>query len=1625
MKSFTLQMNVFFGKHTVFSFLKPVSKCRFFIVVLTMIFFHFQGYLYAQAPGGVSAGLSLWVKADQGVMTTGSNVTAWNDQSSGNRHLTTTTATYQPQAATASAGFNFNPAVYFNGDFLRYTANVIPANSGASVFSVVNQTSASGYNTVWDFIANDPTLNTYGGQWLIYHGGAGNRHSIPATPGKTILVNGHWQHNLSVSSLLEVNGKAEPVSRAITTNGNNYYLGAGSAGAAEPWRGYISENIVYNTPLSGTDLQRVNSYLAIKYGITLDSDPADDLINYNYLSSSGIVIWDGTANASYHHDITGIGRDDNSALLQLRSKSINAGSVITMEAGSIITDESFTIIGDNAASAGFIVPYTPGSFTSAIPYFHSGRIWKVQETGTIGTVTISVNAGNATHLLIHSTDNFSSGTPVEVPLINGEAQVDLLDGQFFTFAGPATAPGGVIENLAVWLRADEGTSTNVNGAAVSSWLDQSGNSRTHAQTTASSQPAYVGAGGSYLMNYNPALRFRGVGNLNVNNSYLTVPNYLDPSDAYHVFTVSRIDGAGPTSWQTVYSFRADLDHPDWYIQQVSARVNGVEKVNNSKNIKYAISAALIPKTGQQRVIWNGTTQSFTNTAYSITTSLSPDFSLGVDRNNTDPFTGDIQEVIVYTGPAGADIPNDHVARIQSYLAIKYGITLDPAEQPDYIAGDGSTVFWTGAVNAGYQHHIFGIGRDDNSSLYQKQAYSYSDSSIAIYLGTLAALNTVNTATVEQNNSYLVLGNNDLNGYTPAEYPAGTVFQNGTTTERINVLSNKIWKAQATTISNWELNVKTTRFKTAKYIMVSGNEAFTPATTRIYQVVNEHAMGVEINDGEYVRIASFNTAPGGVYTNLALWVKADAGVNGIPVEEWMDHSGNGNDMIQESAAYRPSYSPAAATGNFNRALTFSAHSLYRQQSFVPNTSGTGISVFSVARSTTVTGGYHTLWDFSVNNPTLNTRNAVWDFYTMGGDHILPVVSGKSNIASTHWIIGSSGSRVNEIDGYAEVKTGVVAAPSLNDYLLGAGNRTNNEPWVGDIFENIVYTTKIVNNDLLKVNTYLAVKYGITLRNPATYQYTATDGTVVWDGSGNAAFHNNVAGIGRDDVEELHQKQSVSINPGNQIIIGLRNIEASNADNVNSFENDISYLIWGDNGVTTNTTTEVLYTTNVYVNHLNRIWRVENKGVSQQVMIRFPAALQPGVLSSPCDMYKLITANDGTITAASITSISSVTEEGGEYIAEINFPAGVSYFTLARVDPSSGGVVYLPEESTQAINFSECTDTDWKYFYEDALQERKLFAAADFTSGELADLSVSITTSGATFASPARETNIMPRITTVTGPAGTTYAGGRVRIYYDETELNNSQITGAITNGWFKYSGDAVGALADILDNGVFVSGMAVAITPDASGTEDGIAYVEFHNITSFSSFLYISSTEPEGVVLPVTLEKFTAVKNANTIRLDWTTASEYNNKGFEIEKALPNGQWKIIGFIASATRDGSSNTIISYSYTDEQPDAGTNSYRLKQIDFDGRYMYSNIVFVSYNSDITITVAPNPVISTTMVKGVKTGDRVHLFNQSGQLIYTSAVSNDQLILDMSAYTPGLYHLQVIRDMESITFKIIKGR
>jgi len=172
------------------------------------------------------------------------------------------------------------------------------------------------------------------------------------------------------------------------------------------------------------------------------------------------------------------------------------------------------------------------------------------------------------------------------------------------------------------------------------------------------------------------------------------------------------------------------------------------------------------------------------------------------------------------------------------------------------------------------------------------------------------------------------------------------------------------------------------------------------------------------------------------------------------------------------------------------------------------------------------------------------------------------------------------------------------------------------------------------------------------------------------------------------------------------------------------------------------------------------------------------------------------------------------------------------------------------------------------------------------------------------------------------------------------------------------------------------------------------------------------------IVPVELRSFTAEIKDNTIILNWQTITELNNSGFDIEKLSSDG-WKKIGFVKG---NGSTTGQQSYSFLDENVIAGKQSYRLKQIDYDGTYRIYGPVEVDYTGVLTYELEqnyPNPFNPVTTIHYQLPADgmvTIKVYDIIGREVKT--LVNDfktkgryEINFDASGLSSGIYIYQII--------------
>ena len=384
---------------------------------------NWQHLLALPAPGGVDANLLFWAKADNGG-------TAWTDQS-GNGVTITTNGT-----VNTGSFLNFNPTNAFDGTGhyetnLSINAGTHPDLAVISVYvpDVDNAGSPWGEdNGGWDRFILDSDF-------------AGITNSMVSTGTESLTdINNFFvanQANISTvvfdedvadGSSVQVNGLQETSFTSNHGPETSNVLEIGALGVNNyRFDGRIAETIVYNQLLSSADdLKQIESYLAIKYGITLDSSLG------SYLDSNGAAVY--TFDGTYENDVTGIGKDNNSSLEQRISKSVNSGSILT-----ISTDTDFTSANsshtDSLLDGQYLIAANNGGDTSLNASEQLKRQWRVENTGSVGAVNLKFDGFDSTYALVTNTDNDFSTPNTLVGYLNTSGEISgvaLADNTYFT-----------------------------------------------------------------------------------------------------------------------------------------------------------------------------------------------------------------------------------------------------------------------------------------------------------------------------------------------------------------------------------------------------------------------------------------------------------------------------------------------------------------------------------------------------------------------------------------------------------------------------------------------------------------------------------------------------------------------------------------------------------------------------------------------------------------------------------------------------------------------------------------------------------------------------------------------------------------------------------------------------------------------------------------------------------------------------------------------------------------------------------------------------------------------------------------------------------------------------------------
>lgn len=192
----------------------------------------------------------------------------------------------------------------------------------------------------------------------------------------------------------------------------------------------------------------------------------------------------------------------------------------------------------------------------------------------------------------------------------------------------------------------------------------------------------------------------------------------------------------------------------------------------------------------------------------------------------------------------------------------------------------------------------------------------------------------------------------------------------------------------------------------------------------------------------------------------------------------------------------------------------------------------------------------------------------------------------------------------------------------------------------------------------------------------------------------------------------------------------------------------------------------------------------------------------------------------------------------------------------------------------------------------------------------------------------------------------------------------------------------------------------------------------------NSAVIATYTVPGGQV-PILLLNFEAVKQASTVQLSWQTSSEINSDHFDVEYSKDGTSWQTLGSVAAA---GNSSITKSYGYNHATPVNGANYYRLRQVDINGMYAFSNVRVVNFNSKTGIKILPNPVVDKLYITtdALTTFKSVGVYAADGKELQQTGTFVPGSSIDMSQYATGTYFIKVTDAKGNTeTFSILKGR
>ena len=1270
----------------------------------------------ATGPGGVGASLELWLSADVGG-------TAWTDRSTNG-----VIATINGDPQLINNSLNFNPTLDFDqvGDWYETSLSINESTIPDIAITAVYVPETTDARSPWgeDNGGFDRFITDIDGGTCNNAVSTGTTCLVVPelfTIGAPHISTVIYDEDATNGSFVYVDGAEE--AQFTANHGpeatSNFFVGNIGGTINHPFDGDIAEIIVHSQLLDGgNDRGQIESYLALKYGTTLDPSVG------TYKDSTGGDVYDLSADTNYQSNVIGIAYDVASGLDQRISKSGEAGAVLTITTDDATAD--FT-----AANGAPRVQLTDGEYvvlatdagviTSAVTTIDGytnkiARQWRAEVTNFTGDINtqfdIPAITGRNWDLVQSDTADFTSAganlTKIADVDASGEAlDVTLADGKFYgLLEAEAEAPGGVLDDLALWLKpeAGEGLTTNGSGQVIA-WENQASLFTMSSPIDRTSPGADITRDENGL-NFHPTVVFNGANTADPLTGFFADVPELDTTR----ISFAVLEGRGDTAFANAAGFEfngniainttgelvADSSGAAAPLGVSTEQLPSIVAINyndlpGNDAVHNSTAPTIVGATGRVNGVESDPVSAQGGPAPATNNNNAPAIFSNVvtigKRNNgagANDFRGTISEVVSYAD--GNNITDTQVGQIESYLALKYGITLDQATSTNYIGSDG-TVFWDSAVDTDYNHDIIGLVRDDASGLDQRISKSVNTGAI------LTIANNDNTKDFTSSNLSTTRAQlNDLQSITVASNGDPVTTQS----TELNVVGNdhnvritREWQMQNPDFL--DVNMKFEGFGGYDVIIDRDGDFSAGALVAGTLDANGEASGVFIEDGEYFTLAKFQEYPGGVNAGLGLWYRAD--IPGVsitdesPLVAWEEQSADVGNFTPTSVSRAPTYESSDVDANFNPYFDFDRGTGSLDRINGPNLGLTGApdyQMYFVYNQTSLAAGqFPDLWDW--DGADQQERIEAFGGNFQGGSIGVPAPLGTWNIGVAGATGGSTSGRVN---GFSSAGSGGFFGAFNGNGPVSVGT---NGQLDANIAEIIYFDTEDTGTNRQQVESYLALKYGITLDQSTATDYLSSAGTttVVWDSSVDTDYNHDIAGIGRDDASGLDQRISRSVNDDSLVTVSLENdFTSTNAGRTETHSDDLEFLTWANNDAATDFTA-----TNSSVSvdlTLDRVWQVQevrdvaNSAGNVYIEFELEDLNIPGGTPAASDVFLVIDTDDDfsdattTITATSVTATSAIFEVPEAMLEDTNF------FTLGCNVNTATGAHQAPGGTTSSLN-----------------------------------------------------------------------------------------------------------------------------------------------------------------------------------------------------------------------------------------------------------------------------------------------------------------------------------------------------